>query len=223
MSNREAYYLSHWDEKFKSGDWGKYPNEELVRFVCGTFNKEHNRNSRVLEIGCGTGANLWFLQNEGLHVHGIDSSRHGIAQAKRTIVEAGGNGDNLRVGNFINLPWPDNTFDLVVDVFALYANTPDAIEKTLSEIIRVMKEGAVFFTMLWGTETCGFGTGNELGKNTYTDVVGGPCEDMGVSCFFNKSSLERSFCPLKLVKHTEIIRNICHEKYSQEFVCIYKK
>ena len=223
MASIDKNYLSHWDEKFSSGNWGKYPNEELVRFVCGTYNKECDHNNNVLEIGCGTGANLWFLHNEGLKVHGIDCSQHGITQAKLSMAKIGADSDELKVGNFVNLPWSDNTFDLVVDVFALYANTPDAINKTLKEITRVMKDGAYFFTMLWGTETKGFGTGIDLGKNTFTDISGGPCENMGVSCFFDKNALERNFQPLKLIKQTEISRTINSEKYSQEFICIFRK
>jgi SAM-dependent methyltransferase len=223
MVHDDKNYLSHWDEKFSSGNWGKYPNEELVRFVCGTFNKEYSRNNHVLEIGCGTGANLWFLHNEGHRVHGIDCSPHGIAQAKESILKIGGDCDDIKVGNFSNLPWPDNTFDLVVDVFALYANTPDAIDKTIKEVARVMKVGSYFFTMLWGTETRGFGTGTALGRNTFTDITGGPCENMGVSCFFDKNTIEGGFRPLELIKQTEISRTINAENYSQELICVFKK
>ena len=78
MANPELSYLDHWDEKFQSGSWGKYPNEDLIRFVCGDFSKNRIERPKVLEIGSGTGANLWFLQNEGLDVSGIDSSKTGI-------------------------------------------------------------------------------------------------------------------------------------------------
>ena len=110
VSNSKYTYLDHWDEKFKTRSWGKYPNEDLVRFVCGEFSKIHIKNPKVLEIGSGTGANLWFLQNEGLNVSGIDSSKTGIEASKKKLSDHGFNSIDLRVGNFNTLPWDQEHF-----------------------------------------------------------------------------------------------------------------
>src|SRR3989338_994735 len=45
----------------------KYPNESLVAFASEI-------NGRVLDLGCGSGANTWFLAKEGKETYGIDSS-----------------------------------------------------------------------------------------------------------------------------------------------------
>jgi len=49
---------------------------------------------RVLEVGCGNGANLWFLTFEGYDAFGIDASQAAldVGQAQSTmrpIVDAG--------------------------------------------------------------------------------------------------------------------------------------
>ena len=51
-----------WEEIFRSREWGKYPPEHLVRFIAGNFYGVPNRGAvGLLEIGCGPGANAWFM------------------------------------------------------------------------------------------------------------------------------------------------------------------
>ena len=115
------------------------------------------------------------------------------------------------------------SFDLVVDVFALYANILPEIHKTVKEIVRALKPGGFFFTTVWGLKTQGYGTGKRLEENTYSEISSGPCKDMGVAHFFNEKELQSYFRPLKLQNITEIIRIKSGKIYSQEYVCTYKK
>src|SRR5690349_8683681 len=59
-----------------------YPNEELLRFF-GTYYfglpLEERRRLVVLEVGCGSGANLWMIAREGFQAHGLDLSPEGLA------------------------------------------------------------------------------------------------------------------------------------------------
>src|SRR6218665_938871 len=68
------HYTGHWDEKFRSRSWGRYPPEDLVRFMGRRFRAADKGAVKVLEVGCGPGANLWFMHREGFAVHGIDIS-----------------------------------------------------------------------------------------------------------------------------------------------------
>lgn len=55
-----------WNSVFKNQEWGKYPSEDLIRFIARNFYSIKNRlDVKVLEIGCGPGANIWFLAREG--------------------------------------------------------------------------------------------------------------------------------------------------------------
>ena len=54
-----------WDEVFRSQPWGKYPSEDVIRFVARNFYKAPDRSSvKILEVGCGPGANLWYIAKE---------------------------------------------------------------------------------------------------------------------------------------------------------------
>src|ERR1035441_2780479 len=84
-SNKPSWDPS-WEKVFRSRDWGKYPPEELVRFVARTYYSVPDRKSiRLLEIGCGTGANVWFMAREGFTVSGIDGSVTAIEKARQRI------------------------------------------------------------------------------------------------------------------------------------------
>lgn len=60
----------------------KYPNEEFFRFMGRNFFQEPvsgRRNINILEVGSGSGANLWLLVKEGFfETYGIDLSSESI-------------------------------------------------------------------------------------------------------------------------------------------------
>lgn len=64
-----------WDMVFSNQEWGKYPSEDLIRFIARNFYKVENRkNVKILELGCGPGANIWYLAREGFSFCGVDCS-----------------------------------------------------------------------------------------------------------------------------------------------------
>lgn len=191
-------YTRHWDDKFSSRAWGRYPPEDLVRFMGRNFRNVDKASIKVLEVGCGPGANVWFFHREGFSVHGIDASPAAITIAQNRLTAENSNISNLspdlRVGNFTNLPWPDKNFDVVVDIFAIYANTTPAIVQTLAEIHRVLKPDGLFYSKLWGTGCTGYGEGTQIEDNTFDDIPRGPCRDMGISHFFTRKEISEVFC-----------------------------
>jgi ubiquinone/menaquinone biosynthesis C-methylase UbiE len=191
-------YAQHWDEKFSTRAWGRWPPEDFVRFMGRNFKQVRDRSGvRVLEVGCGPGANVWFLHREGYAVSGIDISPAAIDIAKKRIAaenrECTAPSPDLRVGNFARLPWPDGTFDVAADIFALYANTLPVIESALAEIARVLKPGGLFYGKLWGTRCTGYGSGKEIEPGTYDAIEAGPCAGMGLTHFFTREEATRVF------------------------------
>jgi ubiquinone/menaquinone biosynthesis C-methylase UbiE len=186
--------IEHWNAVFSSRAWGKYPTEDLVRFVARSFNDVAQRPAqRVLEIGCGPGANLWFLAREGFRVSAIDGSAAAIEQARERLRKEGLHAEQpeLKVGNFSTLPWPDATFDCVVDMVAIYANSLPTIEATIDEIFRVLKRGGLFFSKMFGPKTTGILTGELLDAQTSANPTAGPLAGFGVAHAFTEDEIAR--------------------------------
>ncbi|MFQ5763870.1 MAG: methyltransferase domain-containing protein [Rhodospirillales bacterium] len=195
---RTEAHLERWNDVFESRDWGRYPPEELIRVVARNFGDAPERGDvRFLEVGCGPGANLWFLRREGFAVAGIDGSQAAIEQARARLAAEGLDDPpdriDLRQGNFASLPWADESFDAVVDIEAIYANEMSTIRSCVAEVHRVLKPGGVFFGKMFGIKTTGHGTGDPIEDNTTGDPAEGPCAGFGLCHFFTEAELAEVF------------------------------
>ena len=101
------------------------------------------KNGQILDVAAGTGdwtiALAKELGDKG-HVTGFDLSSEMLAVAREKVSEAGVSfWVTLTQGNAMELPYEDDTFDLVTIGFGL-RNLPDA-EKGMQELYRVLKPG----------------------------------------------------------------------------------
>ena len=91
---------------------------------------------KVLEVGCGTGANLMLYGQAGCSVYGIDSSPSMLAVASAKL----GEGAGLQLGDASRMPYQDNFFDLVVAMFTLHEMPRETRPLVMREMIRVTKQ-----------------------------------------------------------------------------------
>ena len=188
----------YWEKLFVSRPWGAYPPEELVRFMGRNFGSEPIKSLvKVLEIGCGPGPNIWFLVRQGYSVCGIDGSPTAIAQARERLVSEGLPSEEpqvkLMVGNFVDLPYASESFDAVVDVESLYANSLADIRTSIGEIWRTLKPGGRFFGKLFGSATSGSTSGEQIEPGTYRKPQYGPCIGNELAHFFSRDEFEPLF------------------------------
>ena len=91
------------------------------------------RGERILDIGCGEGNHLLYLNSLGLDISGIDASPYMISRARERL----GDRCTLKTGMAEDLPFDDNEFDL-----AVFINTLEFLDdplKALREAGRVAK------------------------------------------------------------------------------------
>src|SRR3989338_8626816 len=106
-----------WENVYQNHSWGKYPAEDLIRFIARYFYSVENRGAiKILEIGCGPGPNLCYLARERFTPYGIDISKTAINRARKSLsVIANCSNDQLVVGDIQALPFQDAFFDAVID------------------------------------------------------------------------------------------------------------
>lgn len=165
-----------WEKVFSSQAWGKYPGEDLIRFVARNFYGVSDRKSvRILEVGCGPGANLWFLAREGFSFCGIDGSATAIEQAKsRLDAECPGwqaHGE-LHIGDIGQLPFAGASFDAVIDNEAISCNPFESSKAIYQEMARVCKSGGKLFSRTFSRGSWGDGTGEQDGHNAWRCAEG---------------------------------------------------
>ena len=178
-----------WEEVFKSREWGKYPSEDVVRFVASRFKNEGDcRKIHVLDLGCGGGAHTWFLAREGFDTFGIDGSESGIRQTS-ALLKRDGLKANLTVGDFTHLDYPAEFFDVIIDSNAVQHNKFSNIRLIHRQIWNLLKPGGYFCGILINTQTSGWEDAEKLEDNTYTNFKSGPIPKEFLVHFFTESEV----------------------------------
>lgn len=134
-------YSTEWDAQYLAGrQMTVWPFTDLVGLVKRFQPALAGR--RVLELGCGVGANAPFFITEGAIYHGIDGS-----QAAIDATMAG----SCVVGDFtksIPFGWV-LSFDLVVDRAAVTHNDTASIQACLALVFERLKSGGLYIGVDW--------------------------------------------------------------------------
>lgn len=97
----------------------------------------------VLDVGCGTGTQaLVAKQRVGAagRVCGIDPSASLLAGARRKAMHSGLSID-FQPGGIERLPYPDQSFDVVLSTFMMHHLPDDIKRQGFAEIVRVLRPG----------------------------------------------------------------------------------
>lgn len=130
----KEYGFDFWDGDRKFG-YGGFKYDGRWKIVAEDLVKHYNLKpgDSVLDIGCGKGFLLYDLKQiiPELKIHGIDISKYAIEHAKEEVKQY------LKVGIAQDLPYEDNSFDLVLSINTIH-NTPIFdVKKQIQEIERV--------------------------------------------------------------------------------------
>jgi SAM-dependent methyltransferase len=182
-----------WEEIFRTRPWGKYPPEELIRFVARHFYQAPDRSDiHILELGCGTGANQWYLAREGFSAHGIDAAPTAIDKARQRLSEEGLAADLILgdVGQLRELIGGQG-FDAVIDIGCLQCNQAAGIASIVEQVEACLKPGGYFFAIVVAAGSWGDGLGEMIEPGTYVNIPSGPLAGAGTNHFFAKAEIER--------------------------------
>ena len=122
----------------KNGYGGYYYNSKFWTEVVKDLNNFYKlkNGSKILDIGCGKGFMLFdFMKlNPNFVLEGIDISDYAITNAVPEVKKF------LKVGDAKNLPYEDNSFDLVISINTTHNLEINQCKKALSEMERVSRK-----------------------------------------------------------------------------------
>jgi ubiquinone/menaquinone biosynthesis C-methylase UbiE len=94
---------------------------------------------RIVDYGCGSGANSVLLANRGAHVWGIDISEDLLRLARRRLAVSGREGGATFIaGSAHDMPFPDGSIDVVFGIAILHHLDLNLVSR---EVRRVLKPG----------------------------------------------------------------------------------
>jgi len=122
----------------KNGYGGHYYNSKFWTEVVKDLNNFYKlkNGSKILDIGCGKGFMLFdFMKlNPNFVLEGIDISDYAITNAVPEVKKF------LKVGDAKNLPYEDNSFDLVISINTTHNLEINQCKKALSEMQRISRK-----------------------------------------------------------------------------------
>jgi len=127
----------------RPADWALSEDRQLPTYEAALQRIPFDAGQHVLDIGCGAGSFLRLVVERGGAPHGIDASEALIVFARTRLPDA-----DLRVGDMEDLPWEDDTFDLVTGFNSFFF--ADDMVAVLREAGRVAKPGTAVVIQVWG-------------------------------------------------------------------------
>ena len=141
-----------WEDRWNFDGWAKnYDNS--VRQDCGTLKiyqhyeavlknvyegavANQDLNSKILEIGVGTGNLTKKFLDSSYDIIGIDQSREMLNVAKEKFPKL-----RVRMGEFLKIPYENQSFDVIVSTYAFHHLNATEKQLSIREMLRVLKPG----------------------------------------------------------------------------------
>jgi ubiquinone/menaquinone biosynthesis C-methylase UbiE len=134
---QEPWGEAHYDDDYFASDWREGDN----KYDLETRRRIEDRNpqlikdvfdpQRVLDVGCGPGFLMAFLQELGVEVEGVDFSPSSLTLAPESVRDA------IRIGDVTRLDAGDKSADLVICREVIEHLTVLQVRRTVAEMCRV--------------------------------------------------------------------------------------
>jgi len=217
-------FSSEWEKRYQPNmKMSIWPWSDLITYVI-RYASPKKKKMRVMELGCGAGANIPFFLDQNFKYYGVDGSKTMINKLKKKFPKIK---DNLVVSDFTKQIQFEEKFDLVIDRASLTHNTTNEIKNCLEIIFNKMEKNAMYIGIDWySTHHHDYSNFvKKLDRYSRADYSKGQFVDVGTVHFTNKLHLQKLFNKFEILvlEHKVITRKIPKEKKFASWNFVAKK
>lgn len=211
------------------------PVEAVIKTVTYKLRADHGDDwygLQFLDVGCGGGATMEWLERRDIDAYGIDVSRTALDEAE---IRNSDCHDRLFLGSAINLPFADGMFDGVVEACTIQHLNKEDRQKAFDEINRVLKPGGIFvgYCLTAFDDVFVRNRDKELSDDPCTVILNsgpqGHLQGVGLTHFFNEFELQDYLPNFKIeclecsyeLPLEESRRRGHKEKYTNRYYVVY--
>jgi len=196
--------MTQWNEIYKKEEDFSYYDFNNPHPDIPSLFKSFPKESKILDLGCGSGRNLVFLAKKGFQMYGLDNAEKGLKTIKTKLKKEKLNASFENQSFFQTLPYQDNFFDILISIQAIQHGSESEIKKAIKEIYRTLKPSGKIFITLCGRYSkgkvrhCLVKTAKKIAPNTYKPTIG---KEKDLTHFiYNKSLIKKHFKNFKILK-----------------------
>ena len=140
-------FSKEWEERYAANTHlSVWPWSDVVSLVHRHCKHIIARGGRVLELGCGAGANIPLFRTLGIDYFSIEGSPTIVEQLHKRYPDLA---KNIACGDFTFLQPFSGQFDLIIDRASLTHNSTAAIARALKLTFESLKTGGIFIGSDW--------------------------------------------------------------------------
>ncbi len=214
-----------WNKIFKKKDWGEHPAEDLVRFFKKLKKKKNKKRIKILEIGCGTGGNLWFLGKEKIYFDAIDISNIALKKVNKIFQYKYKNYKKYKKKiiccDVLSMPDTLKNYDAVIDSETLCYSSIKEFKEIENKIYNKLINGGVFWSRIFSNKTTGYNSGKKISQN-FNIPSFGPLKGYGPTRILKLKDVKKIYSKnWKSIEVAELIRK--NSKYTVHELIIEAK
>lgn len=197
-------FSDDWEEEWQRRDsYTEWPWSTLVSYVMRHVDVDSVDS--VLELGCGTGANIPFFLGLDVDYYAVEGSETAVEVVRDRFPEIR---DQVVCGDFTTEFPDDGPFDLVVDRGSLTCNSTAAIERILGLVDEHLADGRRFVSIdNFSTDHSGFAGGTETADELTKRFEEGTFEGYGEIHFWTEEHIENVYDGFEICHLTHEMRD----------------
>src|SRR5215831_944624 len=160
-----------WDELYADPTLLPVPDEPEPFVTRALDALPAPRSTPVLDVGCGAGRHLLWLERHGFTAFGTDRAANGLGLT-RELVRRGGHAVRVTLADMGALPFASASFGAVIAHHVLYHGPVADVRRAIREAGRVLRDEGLFVGTLLSTRAWKYGKGRRLEPSTYVQERG---------------------------------------------------